>query len=190
MTFNKRVNRVLNDIIEGKNDFSKFACSAGLPYPPLKVMRKSPRQARLLLNLYAGAISEFTAVNSFRYQFLVSEDKNPEFSRLLECVAANEEFHVRTLARLIDELGGDPKYYDSGKDFWDGSLAIYGDGVRDRLEGDIAAEKGIIKLYEKTVDQLTDPYARRLVKRLGLDDVFHLELFQEALQRFVEGEFC
>ena len=190
MKFEKRVNGVLEDIVAGKSDFSKFACSAGLPYPPLKVRRKDPKQARLLLDLYAGAISEFTAVNSFRYQFLVSKGENPAFSRLLKCVEANEEFHVRTLAKLIDELGGDPKYYDSGKNFWDGSLAIYGNGVRDRLEGDIAAEKGIIQLYQKTVNQLTDPYVRRLVRRLGLDDVFHLELFQEALERFDEGEFC
>lgn len=189
MKFQKRVNQVLNQVIAGRRRFTPFTCSAGLPYPPIKVQRKDPEQARILLDLYAGAISEFTAVNSFRYQFLVSENKNPAFSRLLKCVTANEEFHVRTLARLIKKLGGNPKYFNSNKKFWDGSLAIYGTNVRNRLQGDIAAEKGIIQLYERTVDRLTDPCVKRLVERLGQDDVFHLNLFQEALRRFNQGRF-
>lgn len=184
MKFKRRVNRVLDQIIAGRNRFNEFSCSAGLPYPPIKVRRKDPEQARILLDLYAGAISEFTAVNSFRYQFLVSERKNPAFSRLLRCVTLNEEFHVRTLARLIKKLGGNPKYFNSDKEFWDGSLAIYGTNVKNRLEGDIAAERGIIQLYEDTAAQLTDPNVRRLVERLGLDDVFHRDLFIEALRRF------
>lgn len=183
MAFKRRVNRILNEIIAGRNRFNAFSCSAGLPYPPVKVRRKDPEQAKILLNIYAGAISEFTAVNSFRYQFLVSEKSNPIFSRLLRCVEANEEFHVRTLARLIKELGGNPKYFNSNKKFWNGSQAIYGTNVRDRLQGDIAAEKAIIKLYEQTENRLTDPNVKRLVRRLALDDVFHRELFQEALRR-------
>lgn len=186
--FEERVDRTLDQIEAGRHEFNAFTCSAGLPYPKIKV-RRDPRQARILLDLYAGAISEFTAVNSFRYQFLEAEPENPEFSRLLKCVTLNEEFHVRTLARLIDRLGGDPKYYNSNKTFWDGSLAIYGKGVGDRLKSDIAAEKGIIQLYEDTLDQLTDPDVKRLVRRLGLDDVFHRDLFQEALRRFKRGEF-
>lgn len=184
VAFKKRVNRVLDEIIAGRDKFNAFTCSAGLPYPPIKVRRKDPEQARVLLDLYAGAISEFTAVNSFRYQFLVSKKTNPAFSRLLECVTANEEFHVRVLARLIKELGGNPKYFNSNKKFWDGSQAIYGTNVRTRLQGDINAEKGIIMLYERTVNRLRDPFVKRLVERLGKDDVFHLELFQEALRRF------
>ncbi|MFZ3591868.1 ferritin family protein [Bacillus sp. DJP31] len=186
--FEERVNRVLDQIIAGRNKFNEVSCSAGLPYPSIR-FKKDPKQAQILLDLYAGAISEFTAVNSFRYQFLEAEPENPVFSRLLKCVTLNEEFHVRTLARLIDRLGGNPKYYNSEKEFWDGSLAIYGTGVRDRLMGDIEAEKGIIQLYEETVDKLTDPEVISLVERLGLDDVFHLELFQEALKRFENGEF-
>jgi bacterioferritin len=180
---------VLNQIVAGRNKFTPFTCSAGLRYPPIKVRRKDPAQAQILLDLYAGAISEFTAVNSFRYQFLVTEKTNPAFSRLLKCVTANEEFHVRTLARLIKKLDGNPKYFNSNKEFWDGSLAIYGTNVRDRLKADIAAEKGIIQLYERTVDRLDDPFAKRLVERLGLDDVFHRNLFQEALRRFNNGHF-
>lgn len=186
--FDKRVRRVLDQVVAGRHKFTARTCSAGLPYPTIRV-RKDPEQANILLDLYAGAISEFTAVNSFRYQFLEAEPENPDFSRLLECVTLNEEFHVRTLARLIDRLGGDPKYYNSDKEFWDGSLAIYGDGVRDRLESDIQAEKAIIQLYEDTVDKLTDPKVKRLVRRLGLDDVFHRDLFQEALRRFEKGKF-
>ncbi len=189
-SFRDRVDRHLDQIIAGRDKFDFFTCSAGLRYPPLKVEREDPKQAKILLDLYAGAISEFTAVNSFRYQFLVSEDESPVFSRLLECVTLNEEFHVRTLARLIDKLGGNPKYFDSHKTFWDGSLAIYGTNIKDRLQGDIDAEIAIIQLYEDTVDRLTDPFVIDLVERLGLDDVFHLQLFQEALRRFKQGQFC
>lgn len=53
-----------------------------------------------------------------------------------------------------------------------------------KVEGDIAAEIAIIKLYKQTENKLSDPAAIRFIKRQALDDVFHLELFQETLRRF------
>lgn len=187
MRFKERVDVTIKNARTGIITFSPTACSAGLPYPPLRVSGINRRDANILKDLYAGQISEFTADNSFRYQFLVTKKSNPVFSRILHCVQANEEFHVRNVARLITMLGGNPKYNDSKGKPWNATFDIYGTNLRDRLKGDIAAEKAIIKLYEETERKLTDPGAKRFIQRQALDDVFHLELFQETLRRLNNG---
>ncbi|TCP17440.1 hypothetical protein EV207_1783 [Scopulibacillus darangshiensis] len=185
----RRARRRLDEIVAGRKNFNEFTCSAGLPYPSIR-FQKNKKAARILLDVYSGAISEFTALNSFRYQYIVAEPNHPDFTGLLKCVDLNEDFHTRTLAKLIDRLGGNPKYFNSDKMFWNGSEAIYGTNVEDRLKADIAAEMGIIKVYARTLAELNDPDIEPLIRRLALDDVFHLFIFEDALCRFKKGEFC
>lgn len=188
MRFQKRIDVTIQDARTGVITISPTACSAGLPYPPLQVSGLNKHDALVLLDLYAGHISEFTADNSFRYQFLVTKNSHPVFSRILHCVQANEEFHVRNIARLITMLGGNPKYVNSkGKPWQSARDDIYGTTLQNRLKGDIAAEKAIIKLYQETERKLTDGGAKRFIRRQALDDVFHLHLFQNALRRLNNG---
>lgn len=188
MRFQERVDVTIKNARTGVITISPTACSAGLPYPPLKVSGLNRHDAKVLLDLYAGHISEFTADNSFRYQFLVTEKSNPVFSRILHCVQANEEFHVRNIARLVKMLGGNPKYVNSNGTPWQSAKDdIYGTNLHDRLKGDIAAEKAIIKLYAQTEKKLTDGGAKRFIQRQALDDVFHLHLFETALRRLNNG---
>lgn len=136
MRFQERVDVTIKDARTGVITISPTACSAGLPYPPLKVSGINRHDAKVLLDLYAGHISEFTADNSFRYQFLVTEKSNPVFSRILHCVQANEEFHVRNIARLVKMLGGNPKYVNSNGTPWQSARDdIYGTNLHNRLKG-------------------------------------------------------
>jgi bacterioferritin len=64
----------------------------------------------LLLEDYAGAVSELTAINQYFYHHLVFEDKYEDLAELEECISIIEMMHLELLGETILMLGVDPKY--------------------------------------------------------------------------------
>ena len=78
------------------------------PLPPIRIERKNPEYARLLLADYAGKAGEFTASTQYIYQAFITHQSHPRLSEDLEHISIAEMRHMERLGKLIVLLGGNP----------------------------------------------------------------------------------
>ena len=79
-------------------------------YPTPRVERQSLYYASLLLEDYAGVLSEETDVHTYLYQYLVLKSKYPEIADAFLQIAQMEMYHLQLLGEVISLLGIDPKF--------------------------------------------------------------------------------
>lgn len=89
---------------------SIYKCAYPAPYPEVRVARPNKEYAYLLLEDYAGMVSELTAVCQYSYHHFVLENENREVADALSCIALVEMHHLEILAETIVMLGVDPRY--------------------------------------------------------------------------------
>ncbi|QGU93815.1 bacterioferritin [Clostridium bovifaecis] len=157
------------------------------PYPEIKVLEPNLYYAWLLLDDYAGVVSEFTAINQYLYHHFFFEDIDKELGELLENVSITEMLHMEMLADIIKELGGNPLIrgsYSTFGNFWNGSFIHYGTSLCNRLKLDIDSEHKAIDEYNRHIRLIHDPYVREVLERIILDEKVHIQLFNDALLKF------
>lgn len=157
------------------------------PYPEIKVVEPNLHYARILMDDYAGVISEFTAISQYLYHHFVSKKVNEEVGELLENVSINEMLHMEILANLIIALGGDPKIrgsFSTNDRFWNGKFIYYGNDLCEQLKADIEAEYKAIFEYREHIQLINDYYVQAILKRIILDEKVHIRLFNKALFEF------
>lgn len=169
-----------------QNTRSTYTPSLSLPYPKPRVVRPNQFYAILLLEDYAGAISELTAITQFIYHsFILNEYE--DLYKLEKAVAIEEMHHLQLLGQTISLLGVDPKFRtltDNIASYWKASYAYYGCGICDRISADIAAERSAISQYRYHLRLIEDPYIRQLLDRIILDEEEHLNLFQQMAAKY------
>ncbi|MFZ5643714.1 MAG: ferritin-like domain-containing protein [Bacillota bacterium] len=162
-------------------------CALPYPYPEPRVVRQNRYYAMLLLEDYAGTVSEMTAINQYFYHYLTFEEKYYDIAELEECVSIIEMYHLELLGETIRLLGVPPEYRTLTNNrviFWDASYVYYGSDVCDRLAADIAAEKAAIQNYRLHQHLIDDPYIKELLGRIIQDEEHHLRLFSDALAKY------
>lgn len=161
-------------------------CALPDPYPEPRVTGKNRQYAMLLLEDYAGTISETTAINQYFYHYLTFLEY-PDLAELEECVAIIEMFHMELLGKVIRLLGVSPRLRvlcNNRPVYWNGSYVYYGKKICDRLAADIKAELGAIEQYRRHYQMIDDPYIRELLQRIIKDEEHHLNLFREAAAKY------
>ncbi len=161
-------------------------CELDIPYPEPRVTAPNRFYADLLLDDYAGPLSELTAVHQYIYHDFVFHEQYPELAELEECIAIVEMEHLELLAETIILLGADPRFWYFRKNryiYWDASFPYYGVGVCDRLAADIEAEEGAIRQYRAHQAMIRDPHIVALLERIILDEEHHLALFMAAYKK-------
>jgi len=157
------------------------------PYPEIKVRCPNLHYAEMLMDDYAGAVSEFTAINQYLYHHFFFQKVGKKLGELMENIAINEMRHMEILADLIIQLGGNPVIRGGcsteGR-FWTGNLIYYGANIREQLQADINAECQAIKGYQKHIRLISDTYIQAVLQRIILDERVHLRLFAQALKEF------
>lgn len=164
-----------------------FRCAYPAPYPPVRVQGPNPLYAELLLEDYAGVVSELTAINQYLHHYFVLEEVNEEVAELEECISLVEMHHLDLLAETIRLLGVDPRYrvYQNNQEiYWNASYVYYGLSLCDRLAADIAAEWAAIAAYRDHQKKIGDTYIKELLERIILDEYHHIRLFNEALTKY------
>jgi bacterioferritin len=73
---------------------------------------------------------------------------NKAVSNLLLYVSLVEMYHLQLIAKMITDLGGNLRYWNSNNSYWSGGNIDYGDTIINKLSLDIYSEK---KLYPVTV---------------------------------------
>ncbi|MHB8076160.1 ferritin-like domain-containing protein [Desulfosporosinus fructosivorans] len=157
------------------------------PYPEIKVQGPNIHYAELLMDDYAGVVSEFTAISQYIYHHFFFKDIDQQLGQLLENVSITEMLHMEILAELIKKLGGNPvirgSYSTAGK-FWTGNYIYYGTNLCEQLKADINAEYKAIEEYQKHIRSIADPYIQAILYRIILDENVHIRLFNQALAKF------
>lgn len=156
------------------------------PYPEIKVSRPSLQYADLLMDDYAGIVSEFTAVSQYLYHHFLFEDFYPEPAKLLRNISLVEMRHMEIIAKLIIKLGGNPLIrgsFSTRGNFWNGCFVSYGTDLCERLRLDIDSEYSAIEAYRKHIFLIDDPLIQAVLKRIIMDEKVHIRLFNETLYK-------
>lgn len=165
-----------------------YKCAYPAPYPEVRVSGPNPKYAQLLLEDYAGMVSELTAVTQYTYHHFVLEEANKEVADLLSCTALVEMHHLEILAETIFMLGVDPRYRtierNNTERYWEGTFVFYGTALCDRLTADVAGEWAAISNYRKHQRMIDDPYIKRTLERIILDELHHVGLFNQAIHKY------
>lgn len=152
-----------------------------LPYPEIKVERKDVELAKEILNLYAGEISEDTAVHNYIFQMLIMHESE-EKKAILKDVAITEMHHLEILGLLIKELGLTPFYVgvkNNTTKWWSGEYVTYENSWKKILLNNIGLEELAIQNYEKVIARTNDEHVRHILKRIILDERMHIEIFSK-----------
>jgi bacterioferritin len=173
---------------KGHKARSIYKCAYPAPYPEVRVARPNKEYAYLLLEDYVGMVSELTAICQYSYHHFVLEDENREVADTLSCIALVEMHHLEILAETIVMLGVDPRYRTVEKNknerYWDGSFVFYGTALCDRLTADVGSEWAAIANYRKHQRMIDDPYINRILERIILDELHHVEMFNHLIQKY------
>lgn len=157
------------------------------PYPPIKVLGPNPYYAELLMDDYAGMVSEFTAISQYLYHHFYFHHINKELGELLENVSITEMLHMEMLAETIIKLGGTPLIrgsFSTSGDFWKGTFVYYGTNVCEQLQADLNSEFKAIDAYSRHIRCIGDPNVKLILQRIILDEKVHVRLFKNALRKF------
>ncbi len=156
------------------------------PYPKPRVTCTNTEYAKILLQDYAGELSEDSAVHLYIFQNLILSKQYPEIANNLFHIAVTEMHHLKLLGETIELLGVSPEYvtYDTHfneKIYWSSQNIDYKTSIIDILKLDIEKESHAIKEYQAHYQIITDPYIRELLLRIIEDEKIHLNYFKKQL---------
>lgn len=171
-------------------DISKRTkCLIDKPYPEPKIICKNAYYANILLQDYAGAVSELTAITLYSYQHIVGEGKYKDYAELIGGISIVEMKHLELLGETIKLLGIKPAFIDSacynGK-LWTASYVNYTTDIKEMILSDIRAEADAIKNYQEHIELIEDKYIDKLLARIIEDEKLHLRLFEKIYGKYAK----
>ena len=153
-----------------------------LPYPKIKVKQKDKTIAQMLLNSYAGEISEDTAIHDYIFQMMMLD--LPEYKSILKGIAIVEMHHLEIVGNLIYQLGLTPifgKTQNGIIKWFNTSYVNYSNDLTSVLQNDILEEQKTIEQYKVIIDCTKDDNVKEILKRIILDEELHIEIFSKLL---------
>lgn len=157
--------------------------------PTLKVEKENKEYAQILLEDYAGNISEDTAIHQYLYQALIVD--NSSLKKSLTRIAITEMHHLHILGEIIELLGGNP-FYGTIKnhhiDSWDASNINYEKNPYVFLKNNITQENIAIKHYKMRIKQIDDDYIKEILENIILDEQNHIKIFYSFLEEYTKKE--
>lgn len=155
-------------------------------YPPIKVKEKNLEYAKILLDSYAGFISEDTAVHQYIYNHIILKNINKDLSKAFFKVSITEMKHLDYLGDLIKLLGANPifKTYDNLTNNllpWNTNYLSYKTDVKSILKHSITIENIAINNYKKTINIIDDIYIKAVLNRIIEDELLHIKIFKSFL---------
>lgn len=170
-----------------ENEHINRWCALPVPYPEVRVQRPNRFYAELLLDDYAGQVSEMTAINQYFHHHIIFEERYPDLAELEECISIIEMWHLEMLGETIRLLGVDPQFRtltNNRQVYWCADNVYYGNALCDRLAADVAAEKQAIAKYREHQRLIRDPHIVEMLERIIMDEEHHLKLFTEAMNKY------
>lgn len=157
-----------------------------LSYPKITVNKKNPSLGYKLFELYAGNISELTAVNQYSFQSIYLNDYI-DLSNILKTISITEMEHIRILGELIKALGLTPYFisYINNKPIpWNSDYVNFTTNYREMLVSNINGENKAIEKYRNFLNETNDENIKKIIDRIILDEQKHVEIFSKLLMQY------
>jgi bacterioferritin len=154
------------------------------PYPEIKVTAPNKYYAKILMDDYAGKLSELTAVNQYMYHKFSMMTEHKELSEILGKISIVEMHHLEMFAKMIKLLGYDPLFYNSANIPWNAKYVYYGKDICDQLKQDLKDELNTIIVYEQNIKIIKDPYIQDVLRRIILDEKVHVKIFEDQIKKY------
>ena len=138
--------------------------------------------ALLLLDDYAGQVSEMTAICQYLHHYFVVDKE--DVAELLEKIAIEEMEHLEDLGHTLANWGIDPRFFDSSFRYWNGSYVDYQYDVCDILRSDIRGEILAIQQYYQHMQAIPDQHIRNLLDSIINDELIHIQQLTEKLAKY------
>lgn len=156
-------------------------------YPEPKVEKNNIEYAQILMQDYAGKVSEDTAIHLYSFQHFTAS--NAEFKKAIIKIAITEMKHLELLGKTIYLLGIKPEYktFDSTTNNlipWNSDNVNYETDFEKILKLNIASEKTAIKNYKYHSSIINDKYIKNLLARIIEDEEEHIRIFNSFLKRY------
>lgn len=162
-------------------------CSIKVPYPKPKVENTNITYGDILLEDYAGAVSELTAINLYVYQHVISEKIFKHYADMIRSISIVEMKHLELLGETIKLLGVKPVFVSSfapSGQLWTASYVDYTDHILDMILQDIESEKKAIAKYEEHIGLINDKYIIKLLERIIMDEKLHVKIFNQLYDKY------
>lgn len=162
-------------------------CVVNKMYPEIKVEAENKEYAYILLNDYAGEVSELSAITLYSYQQFL-QFKDEEFAHIMEQISIAEMIHLKMLGQTIKLLGVNPIYkikdVDDNYVSWNSEYVSYDTNIVDMLKTNIEKEKEAILKYQSHIKLINDKYIKELLARIIEDEEKHLGCFNKLLKQY------
>lgn len=156
-----------------------------LPYPNIDNVQPNRCDLAMTYDLYAGSISEYTAIAQYVYHHLYAQHAGLELlQREFLSIAIVEMHHLALLGGLILKLGGAPQFISptkAGYTPWNSTLIDYGCGLKDMILLDIKSEQAAICDYTRGANCTCQEEISALLRRISQDEELHLKAFTNML---------
>ena len=160
--------------------------SVDLPYPSTECIKPNSHDCGLIMQDYAGYVSEITATTQYFYHHLYAgKDGYEEIAETLMGIGIAEMHHLDILGKVILKLGGDPKLLapvNCKRAWWCGDKVDYSKNIEQIILKDIMGEKAAINAYSKHAKMVCQESVSATLKRIVLDEELHLETLNNILK--------
>lgn len=157
------------------------------PYPPIKVKEKNILYSEILMDDFAGYISEFSAISQYIYHSVDLGKVDRDLASMYIQIAKVEMHHLDIIGQVITLLGGNPQYrgsYSTQCMPWNGTFVYYGVDICERLHKDLDSEYAAISSYKKHIEMIDDDYIKAILRRIILDEQVHVKHFKSAIEKY------
>lgn len=158
-----------------------------LPYPEIKVKGKNPTYAKIMLQNYAGIVSEMSSVCQYtNHEQRILKDY-PEISDTLRHIAMVEMHHLQMIGLIACELGADLRFWSEKKgkhQYWSPKFVHYEKTPQQMIKVNISDEKAAISQYEKSIAEIDDSNVTASLKRIILDEQLHIKILTGILDTY------
>lgn len=161
-----------------------FAVAA--PYPSVEEIAPNVCDLHLILNDYAGLVSELSAVTQYVYHQLNAKDEGfYQLAQVLLSIAKVEMRHLDLLGSTLCQLGGSPQfiYEQRGRlHHWNAGMIDDLRSAKAMVQSDLLLERKTIAAYEHQSAMVSQSAVKAVLDRIILDEELHVKILKEQLQ--------
>lgn len=153
------------------------------------IMKTYKEYSELLLDDYAGFVSEDSAVHQYTYQHIILKNVNKDVSDELLKIAITEMRHLSLLGDIVLKLGELPKFeainfYTNNVSAWSANYINYETNIHKMMKYNISIEESAIKKYKEHISLIDNQEIKLLLKKIIDDELKHVEYFKYCLKNF------
>lgn len=160
----------------------KINCRCPDPYPEITCTAPNPHDVALIRPLYAGNLSELTAILQYCYQHTVLEKACPEASSAIAAIAAVEMHHLHLLSVALFTMGCQPKYANPNiHNWWNAGIICNEQNLCKVLLKNLKDETDAHSAYLAIACKVNNPTLAALLRRIAQDEKMHMDLFTNMI---------